>query len=37
MPIALFKTKATGAKQLVVQEALEITVCSEVILSWLTP
>ena len=37
MPIVSFSTLATGARQLVVQEALETIVCSAVSLSWLTP
>ena len=37
MPTASFSTLATGARQLVVQEALEMTMWSFVSLSWLTP
>jgi hypothetical protein len=35
MPTASLSTLATGARQLVVQEALETTVCALVSLSWL--
>ena len=37
MPTRLFSTKATGARQLVVHDALETILCSAVSLSWLTP
>src|SRR6478736_5530544 len=37
MPTVSFKTLATGARQLVVQEPLETTLWSFVSLSWLTP
>ena len=37
MPHRSFRTFATGARQLVVQEAFETTLCSAVSLSWLTP
>ena len=37
MPTASLSTLATGARQLVVQEALETTLWSLVSLSWLTP
>ena len=37
MPTASFSTLATGARQLVVQDALLTTVCSGRSWSWLTP
>jgi hypothetical protein len=37
IPTASLSTLATGTRQLVVQEALEITTCSRRSLSWLTP
>jgi len=37
MPIASFRTLATGARQFVVHEAFEMTRCSEVSFWWLTP
>jgi hypothetical protein len=37
MPNASCSTLAIGARQLVVQEALEITVISRVIAAWFTP
>ena len=37
MPTASLSTFTTGARQLVVQDALETTVCDLFSLSWLTP
>ena len=37
IPIASFRTLATGERQFVVQEALDTTMSSLVSVSWLTP
>ena len=37
MPILSFSTFASGARQLVVHEALEITVCEDLSTLWFTP
>ena len=37
MPIASFSTLATGARQFVVQDAFDTTVCAFTSLSWFTP
>ena len=37
MPILSCSTFATGARQLVVHDALEMTVCSDLSTLWLTP